>query len=107
MSPRVVIYTDGGADPNPGIGGWGAVLIHEQTQETKEISGGEVTTTNNRMELTAALEALRSLRAPCEVELFKRNRRPNHSPATEEASQIGQGVKENNESWAMACSSGC
>ena len=70
MSRRVVIYTDGGADPNPGIGGWAAVLIHEPTKETKEISGGEASTTNNRMELTAALEALRSLKGACEVELF-------------------------------------
>jgi ribonuclease HI len=67
--PRVTIYTDGGADPNPGPGGWGVVLIHESSGRVKELSGGEDYTTNNRMELTAALRALEALTTRCEVEL--------------------------------------
>lgn len=66
--PHIQIYTDGGADPNPGPGGWGAVLIHPQ--KTRELSGGEPDTTNNRMELTAAIEALRALKQPCVIDLY-------------------------------------
>lgn len=69
MSLDVIIYTDGGADPNPGPGGWGAVLIHPVTGKTRELSGGDGETTNNRMELTAAIEALDALKKPCQVEL--------------------------------------
>jgi ribonuclease HI len=65
--PRVTIYTDGGADPNPGPGGWGAILIHETTKRIRELSGGAERATNNRMELTAAIEAFRALKEPCEV----------------------------------------
>lgn len=64
----MVVYTDGGCDPNPGTGGWGAVLIcgsHE-----RELSGGEPRTTNNRMEMTAAIEALSALKRPCRVSLY-------------------------------------
>jgi ribonuclease HI len=67
--PSVTIYTDGGADPNPGPGGWGAVLVHPASGRTEELSGGEPHTTNNRMELTAAIRALEALRKPCRVEL--------------------------------------
>lgn len=69
--PQVTIYTDGGADPNPGPGGWGAVLIFQRNTETftKELNGGEPATTNNRMELTAAIHALRALKKPCVVTL--------------------------------------
>ncbi|MBC7235287.1 MAG: ribonuclease HI [Chloroflexi bacterium] len=66
--PTVEIYTDGGCDPNPGPGGWGAVLV--SGLHTKEISGAELDTTNNRMELTAAIEALRELKRPCAVILY-------------------------------------
>ena len=65
---RVVIYTDGACSGNPGVGGWGAVLIYGEAK--KEISGAEKMTTNNRMELTAVIEALRLLKEPCEVELY-------------------------------------
>jgi len=69
LSDRVVIYSDGGAKPNPnGPGGWAALLIYGDVE--KEISGGERSTTNNRMELTAACEALESLSRPCEVEFY-------------------------------------
>lgn len=68
--PEVTIYTDGGADPNPGTGGWGAVLIDEATERVKELSGGEPHTTNNRMELTAAIRALEALKQRCRVRLF-------------------------------------
>ncbi|MDP7638871.1 MAG: ribonuclease HI [Candidatus Hydrogenedentes bacterium] len=63
----VVVYTDGGCVPNPGIGGWGAVLKYKG--RCKEISGGEAESTNNRMELTAAIEALNTLKRACRVEL--------------------------------------
>ncbi len=67
---HIIIYTDGGSDPNPGPGGWGAVLVDPRTRKTRELSGGEAATTNNRMELTAAIQALESLRDPCRVDLF-------------------------------------
>jgi ribonuclease HI len=63
----VVIHTDGACSGNPGPGGWGAVLAYGDT--IKELKGGEALTTNNRMELTAAIEALNALKRPCAVEL--------------------------------------
>jgi ribonuclease HI len=65
---KVTIYTDGACSGNPGDGGWGAVLRYGGHE--KEISGFEENTTNNRMELTAAVEALKVLKEPCEVELY-------------------------------------
>ena len=65
--PSVEIFTDGACRGNPGPGGW-AALIRSGTRE-KEIGGGEALTTNNRMELTAAIEALNALKRPCRVEL--------------------------------------
>ena len=67
MTPEVVIYTDGACSGNPGPGGWGAVLMFRGRE--KEICGGEPATTNNRMELMAAIEALTALTRPCKVEL--------------------------------------
>jgi ribonuclease HI len=67
MTPKVVIYTDGACRGNPGPGGWGALLISGGRE--REICGGELATTNNRMELTAACEALEALNKPCTVEL--------------------------------------
>lgn len=64
---KVLIYTDGACSGNPGDGGWGAILKYGEHE--KEISGFEENTTNNRMELTAAIEALKCLKGPCEVEL--------------------------------------
>jgi ribonuclease HI len=64
--PRVIIYSDGGAKPNPGPGGWGALLIYGSHE--KELCGGTPATTNNRMELTAAIMALEALKQPCLVE---------------------------------------
>jgi ribonuclease HI len=64
----VVIYTDGACKGNPGPGGWGAVLTSGNTE--KELFGGELGTTNNRMELTAVIEALTALKRPCRVTLF-------------------------------------
>ena len=66
--PKVEIYSDGACDPNPGPGGWAALLRSGNNE--KEISGGERHTTNNRMELTAALEALRTLKPPCEGDFY-------------------------------------
>ena len=65
---KVDIYTDGACTGNPGKGGFGAVLIYNGVQ--KEISRGFVKTTNNRMELMAAIEALKMLNEPCEVDLY-------------------------------------
>jgi ribonuclease HI len=68
----VTIYTDGGCDPNPGPGGWAAILFMRRADGSfyeREISGAEPETTNNRMELTAAIEALRALKRPCQVTL--------------------------------------
>ena len=67
MSQRVSIWTDGACSGNPGPGGWGAVLRYGGHE--KELKGGEAFTTNNRMELTAAIEALQSLNRACEVSL--------------------------------------
>lgn len=64
----VKIYTDGACKGNPGIGGWGALLICEKGE--KELFGGELYTTNNQMELKATIMALRALKRPCNVELW-------------------------------------
>lgn len=64
----VEIYTDGACSGNPGPGGWGAILVYNGKE--KELSGGEKSTTNNRMELTAAISALEALKEPCRVELY-------------------------------------
>jgi ribonuclease HI len=61
----VEIWTDGGCKPNPGPGGWAAIMVFKGA--TRELSGGESETTNNRMELTAAAEALSALKRPCKV----------------------------------------
>ncbi len=67
MAKRVVIHTDGACSGNPGPGGWGAIL--EWDGHRREIKGGDPHTTNNRMELTAAIAALEALKRPCAVEL--------------------------------------
>lgn len=64
----VEIFTDGACSGNPGPGGWGAILRHNSTE--RELSGGEPETTNNRMELMAAIEALSALKQRCRVELY-------------------------------------
>lgn len=65
---KVVIYTDGACSGNPGPGGWGAILMFKGNK--KEISGGNENTTNNIMELTAVIEALKLLKYPCQVDLY-------------------------------------
>ena len=65
---EVTLYTDGACSGNPGPGGWGAILIYKDYK--KEMSGGEKETTNNKMELTAAIEGLRALKEPCRVKLY-------------------------------------
>ena len=67
MTPSVLIYTDGACRGNPGPGGWGAILISGSHE--RELCGGEPATTNNRMELMAAIQALEALKKPCKVEL--------------------------------------
>ena len=66
--PEIVIYTDGACDPNPGRGGWAALII--TANRKMEISGREDDSTNNRMELTAAIRALRSLKEPSSVTIY-------------------------------------
>ena len=65
---HVEIYTDGACSGNPGPGGWGAILRHNGRE--KELSGGEMDTTNNRMEMTAVIMALSALKHPCRVDLY-------------------------------------
>ena len=70
---KVMIYTDGACSGNPGPGGWGAILLYQDAngkEYKKEISGGEPETTNNRMELTGVIEALKILNQPCEIDLY-------------------------------------
>ena len=66
--PQVEIFTDGACKGNPGPGGWGAIL--RSNGKERELSGGEAQTTNNRMELMAAIEALNALKRPCHVQLW-------------------------------------
>ncbi|MBQ3552967.1 MAG: ribonuclease HI [Clostridia bacterium] len=65
---QVTIYTDGACSGNPGVGGWGCILMYNGAK--KELSGNEKSTTNNRMELLAAINALNALKEPCNVELY-------------------------------------
>lgn len=69
---RVEIFTDGACSGNPGAGGWGAILRYNDV--TKEISGGEADTTNNRMELTAVISALSALKETCNITLYTDSR---------------------------------
>jgi ribonuclease HI len=71
-SPAVIIHTDGACSGNPGPGGWGAIL--RAGIRKKEISGGEAATTNNRMEITAAIRALETLKRPSTVTLYSDSR---------------------------------
>lgn len=68
MNESVIIYTDGGCDPNPGPGAWAALIMIGAAK--KEISGYDPQTTNNRMELTAAIQALKSLHEPMQVKIY-------------------------------------
>lgn len=65
---RVILYTDGACSGNPGVGGWGAVLMFNGHE--KRISSAEQPTTNNRMEVTAVIEGLKCLKEPCEVQVY-------------------------------------
>ena len=68
MTQKIEIYTDGACRGNPGLGGWGALLLYGDVQ--KELYGGEHETTNDRMELTAAIKALEGLNRTCELTLY-------------------------------------
>lgn len=81
----MIIFTDGACSGNPGPGGWGAILRYGSAE--KELSGGEEETTNNRMELTAAIEALNALKRPSKVELHT------------DSQYLRQGVTEWLEGW--------
>ncbi len=69
---KVTVYTDGACRGNPGPGGYGVILVYGKAR--RELTGGEAETTNNRMELTAAIEGLSALREPCEVTLYSDSR---------------------------------
>lgn len=71
---QVLLYTDGACSGNPGPGGWAAILIHPASGKRREIWGAERLTTNNRMELTAAIEGLRSIKRPAAVEVYSDSR---------------------------------
>jgi len=66
---KIIIYTDGACKGNPGPGGWGAIL-RSMGHAEKELFGGELLTTNNRMEMTAVIEALSALKRPCDVAIY-------------------------------------
>lgn len=68
MMKKVTLYTDGACSGNPGVGGWGVVLMYKNFE--KRISGADGSTTNNRMEVTAVIEGLKCLKEPCEVEVY-------------------------------------
>lgn len=85
MQKHIEIFTDGACSGNPGPGGWGAVLRYNG--RTKELSGGERNTTNNRMELTAVIKSLESLKEPCRVTL------------TTDSKYVCDGI---NKGWAMS-----
>lgn len=86
MAMDVEIYTDGGADPNPGIGGWAAVLRYGEHE--KVLTGNAPRTTNNRMELTAAIEALKVLQRPCHIQFYT------------DSEYLRRGITEWIETWA-------
>ena len=65
---KVILYTDGACSENPGVGGWAFVLQYKNTQ--KKVAGGELLTTNNRMELKAVIEGLKALKEECDVEVY-------------------------------------
>ena len=68
MKKEIAIFTDGACSGNPGKGGWGAVLLFQDNE--KHLSGSEKLTTNNKMELKATIEALKSLKQPCKIKLY-------------------------------------
>ena len=75
--PKITIYTDGACSGNPGVGGWGAILLYKTKDTTgkekvlrKNISGRDENTTNNKMEMMAVISALKLLKKPCEIELY-------------------------------------
>ena len=66
--PAIEVFTDGACSGNPGAGGWGVILRYGEIE--KELSGGEENTTNNRMELTAVIEALKALKKECDITIY-------------------------------------
>lgn len=76
--PHVTIYTDGACDPNPGTGGWAAILVSPGGTQ-KQLVGAERNTTNNRMELTAVIRALEALKKPCIVDLYTDSQYVHHA----------------------------
>lgn len=85
MSNKVLMYTDGACRGNPGLGGWGVWMQYRE--HTKELCGGETDTTNNRMELMAAIQGLEALARPCQVEMYT------------DSQYVRKGITEWLESW--------
>lgn len=85
--PHVELYTDGACSGNPGPGGWAFILRHAASGKEMESSGGEPSTTNNRMELQAVIKGLETLKRPCDVALFT------------DSSYVGKGLSEWMSSW--------
>lgn len=85
MSNKVLMYTDGACRGNPGPGGWGVWMQYRE--HTKELCGGETDTTNNRMELMAAIQGLEALARPCQVEMYT------------DSQYVRKGITEWLESW--------
>ena len=94
---QIEIYTDGACSGNPGPGGWGAILRFRTAQKVyeKELSGGEANTTNNRMEMTALLEALRQLKEPCAIDLYS------------DSQYVINGLEKGWKSWWRGCPAIC
>ena len=67
---NVTIYTDGACSGNPGPGGWGCVLIYNNIEKKKKLSGGKLNTTNNEMEISAVINGLKALKEPCAVDIY-------------------------------------
>ncbi len=88
MPDKVVIFSDGGADPNPGIGGWAALLAYGDHE--KVLTGNDPKTTNNRMELQAAISALRALKRPCQIEFHT------------DSQYVQRGITDGVKKWAAA-----
>ncbi len=96
---HVNIYTDGACSGNPGPGGWAAIIIFVKSSGEileKELSGGEVMTTNNRMELTGVISSLEALREPCDVTLYS------DSKYVIDAINLGWAKKWRNNNWKKA-----
>ena len=97
---RIEIYTDGACRGNPGPGGWGALLKFDNHE--KEISGGEDNTTNNRMELLAAIKAIESVKETCEIDLYTDSKYVNRAlPSGSSNGKVMDSKTQKRNPWSM------